>query len=285
MLRKPQPKEAAQAVRQLLLANGIEVGKSLTLEIVAKVEGYDDWNTFVAANPANRRRPAKNTSKPKGPFRVVQNGKRKGTYALLEEARQSASKLLAPQTHESNAGFNDVDILAADDTLIARAIHPASRYRVYVDDKLYSQFWAEDEFLDSMVNYRQDYGNRRVRGELFDLPAGLDVPGYVRTLEPTLILDHESLTDKMQWNCAWESPDGHRWWAIPKEGFSDDLGVALDEVIQTLVAAGYPAPSRIWPDRVDNGSGHEVYSLDHWQLEIPGHPEMHVTLTAQYFAD
>jgi hypothetical protein len=156
---------------------------------------------------------------------------------------------------------------------------------VYVDQKPHTNFWALDEFLDALVDLRQDYGDHRITAERHDLPDELDIPGFVGNLQPTLLIDHERLTSKLRWNCAWEGIPKHRWWSIPRKGLNDDLGVALDEVTRELVAAGYPAPSKVVATRVENDDGHEVLSLDHWQLEIPGHPEMAVLLTAEYFSE
>lgn len=293
MLRKPQPKEAARAVRELLLSNGFEVSNSLTLEIVAKVEGYDDWNTFVADNPAHKRRVEKTpppvvgqgVTSVVGPFKVIQNGKVVARYDVLEDARRKVSSLISPSSREWASGFNDVDITAANNVIVACAIHPATRYRVYVDGKPHENFWALDEFLDSLVNLRQDYGDRHITALRFDLPDELDIPGFVGNIEPTLLLDYESLTKKMHWICRWYGTPHHREWNIPRRGFDDDLGVALDEITRELLAAGYPAPSKIIATRVENDDGLEVFSLDHWRLEIPGHPEMDVQLSAQYYSD
>lgn len=49
MIRKPQPKEAARAVAKLLTSNGFAVSHALSLEVIAKVEGFNDWNTMSAA--------------------------------------------------------------------------------------------------------------------------------------------------------------------------------------------------------------------------------------------
>jgi hypothetical protein len=49
MIRKPQPKEAARAVAELLARNGFAVSRALSLEVIATVEGFNDWNTMSAA--------------------------------------------------------------------------------------------------------------------------------------------------------------------------------------------------------------------------------------------
>lgn len=139
MIRKPEPKEAAKAIIAMFAAKGLTVNRSLALEVVATVEGFNDWNTMSAALAAAPVKTPKVKKAPKhpqvsdddGPFLVSLDG---GAYTTLE--RFSRAKDVA----ETFAAELDAEYIAtiedAAGKLRAMYVGDHTRFRVYYQDWL-----------------------------------------------------------------------------------------------------------------------------------------------------
>lgn len=138
MIRKPEPKEAAKALINLFGQKGIKVPRSLALEAVAAVEGFNDWNTMSAAIPNVSVEKSVKVSKagrfPKvddsdGPFTVQLDG---GDYDTLERftrAKDVAETFAAQEDAEYIA-----EILDAAGRRRAMYVGDHTRHRVYYQD-------------------------------------------------------------------------------------------------------------------------------------------------------
>ena len=139
MIRKPEPKEAAKAIAAMMKAKGITVTRSLALEVVAAVEGFNDWNTMAAflANvqpAASAEEPTRSTKHPKvknddGPFVVeVDNGE----YDTCE--RFSVAANLGTMFAQELDNSSVVNIYDARKILRATYVGDHSRFRLYTED-------------------------------------------------------------------------------------------------------------------------------------------------------
>jgi hypothetical protein len=50
MIRKPDAKNRAELLMRELATDGLSVKRGRALDIIAKLEGHRDWNTFQAAS-------------------------------------------------------------------------------------------------------------------------------------------------------------------------------------------------------------------------------------------
>lgn len=55
MIRKPEAKDRAELLMRELSNDGCAIKRGRALDIVAKLEGCRDWNTFCAAAPSNQQ--------------------------------------------------------------------------------------------------------------------------------------------------------------------------------------------------------------------------------------
>ena len=139
MIRKPEPKEAAKAIVAMLKAKGLQANRALGLEIVAAVEGFNDWNTMAASlanaqSGAPAEMPARTKKHPKvsdddGPFLVEVDG---GEYDRLERfSRACDLGEVFAQDLDASAVVNIYD---ARNILRATYVGDHSRYRVYFEN-------------------------------------------------------------------------------------------------------------------------------------------------------
>jgi hypothetical protein len=138
MIRKPEPKEAAKAIVALFKAKGVDIKRSLALEVVAAVEGYNDWNTMAAAMPAaNAAKPAKSPKAPKyaktdddeGPFTVMLDGAPYDTLERFKRAQDVAEMFAAELDSEYIATIED-----AAGNVRAMYVGDHTRHRLYYKD-------------------------------------------------------------------------------------------------------------------------------------------------------
>ena len=140
MIRKPEPKEAAKAIVAMFAQKGIKVPRSLALEVVATVEGYNDWNTMSATlSSVSAAKPAKvkvskvdrfpSVSDDDGPFTVKLDG---GEYTTLE--RFSRAKEVAEMFAAEYDEEYIVEIEDAAGRCRAMYVGDHSRQRVYWKD-------------------------------------------------------------------------------------------------------------------------------------------------------
>jgi hypothetical protein len=127
MIRKPQPKEAARAIADLLSRNGLEIPHALSLEVVATVEGFNDWNTMAAAiRGGSYLTPAALdadlgvlVADSKGPFKVFAGNVFYNTFTEYSRACAAAS-LAASDDIDANGRL--CRVLDANDNLVAAYI-------------------------------------------------------------------------------------------------------------------------------------------------------------------
>jgi len=134
VIRKPEPKEAAKAIVAMFAAKGIDIKRSLALEVVAAVEGYNDWNTMAATLPAVKAGMPKPPRKPKypavhdedGPFTVQLDGAVYDTLERFKRAQDVAEMFAAELESEYIATIVDTA-----GQLRAMYVGDHTRYRVY----------------------------------------------------------------------------------------------------------------------------------------------------------
>jgi len=138
MIRKPEPKEAAKAIVAMFKAKGFDIKRSLALEVVAAVEGYNDWNTMAAAMPAaSAVKLAKSPKAPKyamvdddeGPFTVMLDGAPYDTLERFKRAQEVAEMFAAELDSEYLATIED-----PAGRVRAMYVGDHTRHRVYYKD-------------------------------------------------------------------------------------------------------------------------------------------------------
>jgi hypothetical protein len=135
MIRKPEPKEAAKAIVAMFKAKGIAIKHAVALEVVATVEGFNDWNTMAAALSAAKAAEPKQKlpSTPKypkvndddGPFTVDLDD---APYDTLERFKAAQS------VAETFSAEHVTTILDAAGRLRAMYVGDHMRCRLYYKD-------------------------------------------------------------------------------------------------------------------------------------------------------
>lgn len=135
MIRKPEPKEAAKAIVAMFAQKGIKVTRSLALEVVATVEGYNDWNTMSAAisnvSVAKPPKVSKTVRFPAvhdddGPFIVKIDGGEYNSFERFSSANDVAEMFAAQDDEEYIVEIED-----AAGRCRAMYVGDHSRQRVY----------------------------------------------------------------------------------------------------------------------------------------------------------
>lgn len=166
MIRKPEPKEAAKALVAIFKAKGIDIKRSLALEVVATVEGYNDWNTMSAALPAVKAdksakvpkhpAPAKASKYPEvgddeGPFTVFFDDADYDVMERFKRAQEVAEVFAAELDYQHVATVRDVA-----GRLRAMYVGDHTRFRLYsLDDNEVSAEQAK-KALQAGIDFAPD---------------------------------------------------------------------------------------------------------------------------------